>query len=94
MFALAHLIFFFFSLCCWLMRLWGGRFFLFPLPISLCRNLDSDEQTRSFFDPPGRTDGRAGSIGATPYACVPDLGEQTAPAKGRPTSVALREADP
>ena len=22
----------------------GGRFFLFPLPISLCRNLDSDEQ--------------------------------------------------
>jgi len=28
----------------WSMRLWWGRFFLFPLPISLCRNLDSDEQ--------------------------------------------------
>ena len=40
------------------------------------------------------THGHAVAYGAVTYACVPDSGDQTAPAKGRPTSAALREAGP
>ena len=41
---LARLISLFFSVVRLVDEVVGGRFFLFPLPISLCRNLDSDEQ--------------------------------------------------
>ena len=64
-----------------------------------CALLGSLEAPLFFFPSNTQTepvarDGKGPPYGTTPYACVPGSVDQTAPAKGRPTSVALREADP